>query len=292
MLARRVAAPVARAAFRPRCCAALPPQRLRRPLSTDAESAACAAPTPPLCPAAQTLTPRRVRARCLSPRSFEDARAFFATPVPARGKAYGRHARAIMEELEQEQVALRSARRKYELPEINSGDVVKVTYYESLTDKAESSFQGIVLGLFNKGVMQSVELRNVVDGVPLVRPPPNPNRLRHFLGWQRAGQPEAGEGNRRRQCTRQKGERGHTPLTLSPSCPSRSSASSFGNGQFAQELRIPLLSPLVKEVTVLSERQKVMRHKLYYLRDRCAPLPTPTFPPLVLALLSGNRHPS
>ena len=41
-----------------------------------------------------------------------------------------------------------------------------------------------------------------------------------------------------------------------------------------QELRIPLLSPLVKEVTVLSERQKVMRHKLYYLRDRCAPANT------------------
>ena len=183
MLARRVAAPAwSRLALRPPCCTALPPQRLRRPLSTDAESAACAAPTPPLRPAAQTLTPRRARARCLSPRSFEDARAFFATPVPARGKAYGRHARAIMEELEQEQVALRSARRKYELPEINSGDVVKVTYYESLTDKTESSFQGIVLGLFNKGVMQSVELRNVVDGVPLVRPPPSPQPAPAFLG--------------------------------------------------------------------------------------------------------------
>ena len=133
----------------------------------------------------------------LVPPSFEDARAFFANPVPARGKAYGRHARAIMEELEQEQVALRSARRKYELPEINSGDVVKVTYYESLTDKTESSFQGIVLGLFNKGVMQSVELRNVVDGVPLVRPPP-PIRSGFFLGLLARWPAGSGGGNRRR----------------------------------------------------------------------------------------------
>ena len=168
--------PAARCPPTPRARRALP-----RPHPTALSRCADADPAP--------------RARpVLVPPSFEDARAFFATPVPARGKAYGRHARAIMEELEQEQVALRSARRKYELPEINSGDVVKVTYYESLTDKTESSFQGIVLGLFNKGVMQSVELRNVVDGVPLVRPPPNPQPAPAFLGVERAGQREAGEG--------------------------------------------------------------------------------------------------
>ena len=59
------------------------------------------------------------------------------------------------------------SRRKYELPEINSGDVVKVTFMESMTDKTETSFQGIVLGKFNKGVMSAIELRNVVDGVPI-----------------------------------------------------------------------------------------------------------------------------
>ena len=36
-----------------------------------------------------------------------------------------------------------------------------------MTDKKETSFQGVVLGLFNKTVMESLELRNVVDGVPI-----------------------------------------------------------------------------------------------------------------------------
>ena len=175
--------PAARCPPTPRARRALP-----RPHPTALSRCADADPAP--------------RARpVLVPPSFEDARAFFATPVPARGKAYGRHARAIMEELEQEQVALRSARRKYELPEINSGDVVKVTYYESLTDKTESSFQGIVLGLFNKGVMQSVELRNVVDGVPLVRPHSTPNPLRFLLlllGGGTRWPAGSGGGNRRR----------------------------------------------------------------------------------------------
>jgi ribosomal protein L19 len=55
---------------------------------------------------------------------------------------------------------------------------------------------GIVIGLYNKGVMRSVELRNVIDGVPV-------------------------------------------------------------------EVRIPLLSPLVKDVEILARRKKVMRRKLY-----------------------------
>ena len=45
--------------------------------------------------------------------------------------------------------------------------MVKVTYFESMTCKTESSFQGIVMGVYKKGVMRSVELRNVVDGVPV-----------------------------------------------------------------------------------------------------------------------------
>ena len=36
-----------------------------------------------------------------------------------------------------------------------------------MTDKKETSFQGVVLGSFNKTVMESIELRNVVDGVPV-----------------------------------------------------------------------------------------------------------------------------
>lgn len=36
-----------------------------------------------------------------------------------------------------------------------------------MTDKKQTSFQGVVLGSFNKTVMESIELRNVVDGVPI-----------------------------------------------------------------------------------------------------------------------------
>ena len=58
-----------------------------------------------------------------------------------------------------------------------------------------------VLGTFNKRVMESIELRNVVDGVPI-------------------------------------------------------------------ELRIPLNSPLITDVTVVAPRLKEQRQKIYYLRDR------------------------
>lgn len=63
--------------------------------------------------------------------SLEAAREFLDTLQPKKGKAYGRLARSLMHELHQEQAELRRSRRKYELPDIRTGDVVKVTYYES-----------------------------------------------------------------------------------------------------------------------------------------------------------------
>ena len=44
-----------------------------------------------------------------------------------------------MLELHQEQASLRRARRKYELPDIRTGDVVKVTYYESYVPAARAA---------------------------------------------------------------------------------------------------------------------------------------------------------
>lgn len=67
--------------------------------------------------------------------------------------------------MEKEQIEKRRARTKYELQSIETGDILKVTYYESMTSKTEASFQGIVIGKFGKGIMESVELRNMVDGV-------------------------------------------------------------------------------------------------------------------------------
>ena len=113
----------------------------------------------------------------------------------------GDMSRCARQELEQEQVELRTSRAKYTMPALESGDIAKVTYYDNMTDKKEASFQGIVLGVFNKGVMRSIELRNVVDGGPV-------------------------------------------------------------------EIRFPLLSPLIKDVQLLSKRAKHMRAKLYHLRDR------------------------
>jgi hypothetical protein len=62
---------------------------------------------------------------------MEAAREFFDANKPTKGKAYGRTARALMHELHEEQASLRRSRRKYELPDIRTGDVVRVTYYES-----------------------------------------------------------------------------------------------------------------------------------------------------------------
>lgn len=125
-------------------------------------------------------------------------------------------------------MALRTSRMKYTEPDVHTGDVVKVSYWESMICKTESSFQGvdglsfttsslypgegttthfvgcfagIVIGMYSKGIMRSIQLRNVVDGVPV-------------------------------------------------------------------ELRIPLLSPLVQAVEVLRRRKRVTRRKLYGLREQ------------------------
>ena len=84
-------------------------------------------------------------------------------------------ARARTQELEAEQVEKRMAKTKYDMQpvrvlpaalhclwlvagkclqhhrlpsQLEPGDIVKVTYYESLTSKTESTFQGIIIGKF------------------------------------------------------------------------------------------------------------------------------------------------
>merc|ERR1740130_954985 len=126
---------------------------------------------------------------------------FFATQN-REGKNYTKRARGLLQELEAEQVEKRMAKTKYDMQPLEPGDIVKVTYYESLTSKTESTFQGIIIGKFKgKGIMQAIELRNIIDGV------------------------EA-------------------------------------------EMRIPLLSPLIKDIKLLDRKSKRTRAKLYYLRDR------------------------
>ena len=74
---------------------------------------------------------------------MSEANAFFEEQgEPKRGKKYARMARALMHELEAEQLALRLSKLKYTLPEMQPGDVVKATYYESLTTRQENQFQG------------------------------------------------------------------------------------------------------------------------------------------------------
>lgn len=217
-----------------RRCSALDVVFVRRPPARWRRSRAGRAPSDPIRPPVAHSS------------SLEAAQEFFESTKPQKSKAYGRMSRALMHELNEEQASLRRSRRKYELPKIHTGDVVKVTYFEScaappavpacarlrpplsqrpphataseanrfspshtlaaasphrMTDKKEASFQGVVLGTFNKRVMESIELRNVVDGVPI-------------------------------------------------------------------ELRIPLNSPLITDVTVVAPRLKEQRQKIYYLRDR------------------------
>ena len=119
-------------------------------LSTDASSCALGRPLPPLPQSNATSLHRRrlppARSAPPPPRaanrpdrripphresSLETAKAFFQANQPKRGKAYGRAARSLMHQLQEEQVKLRDSRRKYELPKINSGDVVKITFMES-----------------------------------------------------------------------------------------------------------------------------------------------------------------
>ena len=45
-----------------------------------------------------------------------------------------------MHELHAEQASLRRSRRKYELPDIRTGDVVRVTYYESCVHPPRALF--------------------------------------------------------------------------------------------------------------------------------------------------------
>ena len=47
--------------------------------------------------------------------------------------------------LEAEQVALRTSKLKYTIPDACAGDVAKVTYWESMTCKTESTFQGVTV---------------------------------------------------------------------------------------------------------------------------------------------------
>jgi ribosomal protein L19 len=154
-------------------------------------------------PAGSCASVSRVRHTSLS--NLAGAEEFFKEGQNNKPKNYAKHGAHLMHVLEREQIEKREAKflERCGVPweSISTGDVVSVTYYESLTLNTVSTFKGIVIGKFNHGVMKSVALRNTIEGV------------------------EA-------------------------------------------EMRIPLLSPLVKDVEIVRKRAKRTRAKLYYLRDR------------------------